>query len=196
MKDLKELQRKRQIKELEYLRSDLEYKSEVVYEADNSFMKSLGRLFEEKPLLKEMFDMTVGKKIEQMLESRQPEAPKSEEERREETESDRKLRKAYREIAKATHPDKASEESLKEIYIQAASMYESRDALGIYGICERLGIAYEIGEEEAELLKSQISETRERISFMESTFAWKWFHTESEPEKNAMLLEYIKSKII
>jgi hypothetical protein len=196
MKDLRELERKRLIKELEYVRSDLEYKSEVVYEADNSFMKSLGALFEEKPLLKEMFDMTIGKKIEEMLEGRLAEESNAEAEEKEETESDRKLKKAYRDIAKATHPDRVSEERLNEIYIQAGSMYESRDVMGIYGICEKLGIPYEIGEEDGEMLKSQISEMKERILFMESTFAWKWFHTESENEKNSMLLEYIKSKII
>lgn len=193
MKDLKELQTRRMIKELEYLRSDLEYKSEVVYEADNSFMKSLGELFEKKPLLKEMFDLTAGKKIEEM--ARMAAEPKAAEPR-EEAEADRKMKKAYREIAKATHPDRSSEERLREVYMQAAAMYESRDFLGIYGICEMLGIPYELGEEEGEELASQISAARERISFMESTFAWKWFHADSEQEKDSMLLEYIKSKII
>jgi hypothetical protein len=195
MKDLRELERKRLIKELDYVRSDLEYKSEVVYEADNSFMKSINKLLNEKPLLKEMFDAIVGKKIEKMLENVVVEiaVPIN---REKDTDSMRKLKKAYREIAKITHPDIVKDKNLNELYIKASLMMENADMLGIYEICEILGIRYTLGDEDGDLLRSQIESIKERILFMESTFSWKWHHTENEQEKNMMLLEYIKSKII
>ena len=37
---------------------------------------------------------------------------------------------------------------------------------------------------------------KERVGFMESTFTWKWYHTEDENERTHILVEYIKSKII
>ena len=75
-------------------------------------------------------------------------------------------------------------------------MYESNDVMGIYSICDQLGIPYELTIEDSEKLKSQISMMKERVGFMESTFTWKWYHTEDEGERSRILVEYIKSKII
>ena len=116
--------------------------------------------------------------------------------REKDTDSMRKLKKAYREIAKITHPDIVKDKNLNELYIKASLMMENADMLGIYEICEILGIRYTLGDEDGDLLRSQIESIKERILFMESTFSWKWHHTENEQEKNMMLLEYIKSKII
>lgn len=197
MRDLRQLERKRLLKEIEYVKSDLEYKSEVVREADGEFMKSLGEILEANPRLKELFDMTVNRKIEEMVAKKAEEKPLQEsEEFHEETESDLKLKRAYRDIAKKTHPDRIGDKSLNDLYIQASIMYDEKDVVGMMTICESLGIEYEIGEEEGSLLKGQLGSMKERISFMESTFAWKWHHEEDEHTKKKMLLDYIKSKII
>ncbi len=196
MRDLKQLERKRLLKEIEYVKSDLEYRSEVVREADGEFMKSLGSMLESNPRLKELFDKTISLKIEEMVAKKAIEAPQAEPEIREETEYDRKIRRAYRDIAKKTHPDRVIDKKMNDIYILAGSMYDSKDVIGIMSICETLGIEYEIGEEEGELLRGQLESMKERIAFMEATFAWKWYHEEDESARNKMLLEYIKSKII
>ena len=109
---------------------------------------------------------------------------------------DEKLRKIYRNIAKKTHPDKISDTRLNDIYIMASKMYDTNDVMGIYTICDQLGIPYELSIEDSEKLKSQISMMKERVGFMESTFTWKWYHTEDESERSRILVEYIKSKII
>ena len=109
---------------------------------------------------------------------------------------DERLRKIYRAIVKKTHPDKISDIRLNDIYIMANKMYESNDIMGIYSICDQLGIPYDLSIEDGEILKSQISMMKERVGFMESTFTWKWYHTEDEGEKSRILVEYIKSKII
>lgn len=197
MRDLKQLERKKLLKEIEYVKADLEWKSGLVYEADAEFMKSLGEMLEANPRLKELFDKTVGRKIEQMVAKRAEEtAPADSDDFPEETDSDLKLKRAYRDIAKKTHPDRIADKSLNDIYIQAGSMYEEKDVVGIMTICESLGIEYEVGEEESELLKSQLSGMKERILFMESTFSWKWYHEEDRAARSKMLLDYVKSKII
>ena len=109
---------------------------------------------------------------------------------------DEKLRKIYRNIAKKTHPDKISDVRLNDIYIMASKMYDTNDVMGIYSICDQLGIPYDLSIEDGEILKSQISMMKERVGFMESTFTWKWYHTDDEKEKSRILVEYIKSKII
>jgi hypothetical protein len=109
---------------------------------------------------------------------------------------DEKLRKIYRNIAKKTHPDKISDVRLNDIYIMASKMYDTNDIMGIYSICDQLGIPYDLSIEDGEILKSQISMMKERVGFMESTFTWKWYHTDDEKEKSQILVDYIKSKII
>ena len=206
MNKLHQLEVRRLLKELDYVKSDFEYKNEIVFEADNSFMRSLNEFLERNVVLKELFDKKINRKLDEMIRERSAEnviesIPEVLEE--ESTEItivekvvDEKLRKIYRNIAKKTHPDKISDVRLNDIYIMASKMYDANDIMGIYTICDQLGIPYELSIEDSETLKSQISIMKERVGFMESTFTWKWYHTEDENERGHILIEYIKSKII
>jgi hypothetical protein len=51
MSKLKQLEIKKLMKELDFIESDFTYKSEIVHEADNNFIKSVNELLEEHPLL-------------------------------------------------------------------------------------------------------------------------------------------------
>jgi hypothetical protein len=205
MNRLHQLEVRRLLKELDYVKSDFEYKNEIVFVADNSFMRSLNEFLETKPVLKEMFDNKINRRIDEMIRERSvenvviesvSETVNEESEFYETRKVDERLRSIYRVIAKKTHPDRISDPVLNDVYIMASKMYESNDVMGIYSICDRLGIDYEMSTEDGEILKSQISLMKERVGFMESTFTWKWYHTEDENEKSQIILEYIKSKII
>lgn len=197
MNKLHQLEVRRLLKELDYIKSDFDYKNEIVFEADNSFMRSLNEFLEKNIVLKEMFDKKTNRKIDEMIRERSVAGVfESITESVVEKVVDEKLRKIYRGIAKKTHPDKISDVRLNDIYIMASKMYESNDVIGIYSICDQLGIPYELSIEDGDILKSQISMMKERVSFMESTFTWKWYHTEDEKEKSKIIFEYIKSKII
>jgi len=202
MNKLHQLEVRRLLKELDYIKSDFDYKNEIVFEADNSFMRSLNEFLEKNIVLKEMFDKKVNSGIDDLIRNRSFESV-IESVSDEESEMvivekivDEKLRKIYRNIAKKTHPDKISDVRLNDIYIMASKMYDTNDVMGIYSICDQLGIPYDLSIEDGEILKSQISMMKERVGFMESTFTWKWYHTDDEKEKSRILVEYIKSKII
>jgi hypothetical protein len=206
MNKLHQLEVRRLLKELDYVKSDFEYKNEIVFEADNSFMRSLNIFLEKNIVLKELFDKKINRSIDEMIRKKSSEdviepVPDSVEEESNEVAIiektiDEKLRNIYRNIAKKTHPDKISDVRLNDIYIMASKMYDSNDVMGIYTICDQLGIPYELSIEDSEILKCQISLMKERVGFMESTFTWKWYHTEDEGERSRILVEYIKSKII
>jgi hypothetical protein len=206
MNKLHQLEVRRLLKELDYVKSDFEYKNEIVFEADNSFMRSLNEFLEKNVVLKELFDKKINRSIEEMIRKKSLEnvighVPEVVDEESTEISIvervvDERLRKIYRNIAKKTHPDKISDTRLNDIYIMASKMYDSNDVMGIYTICDQLGIPYELSIEDSETLKSQISMMKERVVFMESTFTWKWYHTEDESERSQILVEYIKSKII
>jgi len=199
MNKLHKLELRKLLKELDYINSELEYKNELVFEADNSFMVSLHNLLDKNPVLKEMFDKKVNRRIDEFVKEKSNinlDEPIDNKELVVRKVVDEKVKKLYRDIVKKTHPDKITDSNLNDIYISASKMYDENDIIGIYSVCDKLGIYYDISIEDSDSLKSQILKTKERISFMESTFTWKWFNTEDELERSKILLEYIKSKII
>jgi len=201
MKKLHQLEARKLLKELDYVKSDYEYKNEIVFEADNSFMRSLNDFLEKNPVLKEMFEKKSNRSIDDLIRKAPAEnigavVDECNEVTIVENKVDERLRGIYRSIAKKTHPDKISDARLNDLYIKVVSMYESKDVMGIYSICDQLGISYDLSSEDIDTLKSQIAQAKEGIFFMESTFSWKWHHAEDEGEKSRLLVEYIKSKII
>jgi hypothetical protein len=201
MKKLHQLEARKLLKELDYVKSDYEYKNEIVFEADNSFMRSLNDFLEKNPVLKEMFEKKSNRSIDDLIrkvpaENIEAVVDECNEVTIVENKVDERLKSIYRSIAKKTHPDKILDTRLNDLYITASSMYESNDIMGIYSICDQLGISYDLSSEDIDSLKSQIAQAKEGIVFMESTFSWKWHHAEDEGEKSRLLVEYIKSKII
>lgn len=195
------LETRRLLKELDYIKSDFDCKSEMVSDADSRFMFELDSFLERNAKLKEFFEKDLDKKIDEIFIDRSMDATESIFEEDSwmnipETETDKKIKKIYREIAKKTHPDKVSDKRLNDFYIQAGYMYVDKDIAGIYHICDQLEIDYEFGEEETEIINYKIAVLKDRISFLESTFSWKWHNAENSNDKNQIILDYIKTKII
>ena len=74
MNKLHQLEVRRLLKELDYIKSDYEYKNEIVFEADNSFMRSLNDFLERNVVLKELFDKKINRKIDEMIRERSTES--------------------------------------------------------------------------------------------------------------------------
>ena len=198
MNKLRQLEARKLLKELDYVKSDFEYKNEIVFEADSAFLESLNNFLEKNITLKEIFEKNTNHKIDDMIRERSSKntSPESVEISIVDKAANENIRKIYRSVAKKTHPDKISDPRLNDIYIMAREMYESNDVMGIYSICDQLGIPYEMSFEDLATLKDRILMMKDRVAFMESTFSWKWHHSEDEGEKSRMLFEYVKSKII
>ena len=198
MNKLHQLEARKLLKELDYVKSDFEYKNEIVFEADSAFLESLNNFLEKNITLKEIFEKNTNHKIDDMIRERSSKntSPESVEISIVDKAANENIRKIYRSVAKKTHPDKISDARLNDIYIMAREMYESNDVMGIYSICDQLGIPYEMSVEDLTTLKDRILMMKDRVAFMESTFSWKWHHSEDEGERSRMLFEYVKSKII
>lgn len=72
MDKLKQLEIKKLIKELDYIESDFEYKSEIIVENDGKFMIEVSKFLERNPQLKEMFDKKINDRIEDLIKNSQP----------------------------------------------------------------------------------------------------------------------------
>jgi hypothetical protein len=211
MSRLKQLEVKKLLKELDFIESDFNYKNEIVFEADSNFIKSVNDLLEKHPMLKDVIDKKNNKRVESVFSDIIKEALDKDNEVLEEEElveefineevvnvvnpREVKMKKLYRDIAKLTHPDKIVSEKLNDLYLKSTKFYKNSDITGIYYICDELGITYEIDDEDNEMIINKINSLKNRISFMESTLTWRWYHSENEKEKEQIVLSYIKVQL-
>lgn len=211
MSKLKRLEVKKLLKELDFIESDFNYKNEIVFEADSEFIKSVNDLLEKHPMLKDVIDKKNNKRVDSVFSDIIKEALDKDNEVLEEEElieefineevvnvvnpREVKIKKLYRDIAKLTHPDKIVSEKLNDLYLKSTKFYKNSDITGIYYICDELGITYEIDDEDNEMIINKINSLKNRISFMESTLTWRWYHSENEKEKEQILLSYIKMQL-
>jgi hypothetical protein len=187
----------RLIKELDFIESDLLYKSTVLKLADENFIKNVNDVLETFPQLKQIVDNRINNRFSIIQEQQLHENLETLSEENEiiyET-KDPRVKTLYRQIARSTHPDVASQSNLKEVYLQAQKAYDSNDLVQIMSICEKLKIDYEITTQEFELIKNEIDLKKQRIKFLESTYTWKWYQVESEEEKNKIILNYLETQI-
>lgn len=205
MDKIKQLQVKKLLKELEFVESDFEYKSEAMTLFDAEFMNEVDNFLQARPDLKEKFDDTINKNLDEAikkqideLEKADPESENYEEpeEVPEVIEKSPKAKKLYREIAKITHPDKVSDKKLNEFYIKATKCYEENDLSGLYFICNELEIEYELDEYDDQFIASKIQKLKERINFMESTFTWMWHVAETPQKKEMLVMNYIQTQLM
>ena len=211
MSKLKRLEVKKLLKELDFIESDFNYKNEIVFEADSNFIKSVNDLLEKHPMLKDIINKKNNKRADLVFSDIIKEALDKDDEILEVEElveefineefvieidpKEVKMKKLYRDIAKLTHPDKIVSEKLNDLYLKSTKFYKNSDITGIYYICDELGITYEIDDKDNEMISNKINNLKSRISFMESTLTWRWYHSESEKEKEQILLSYIKMQL-
>jgi hypothetical protein len=212
MNKLKGLEIKKLLKELDFIEMDYEYRSEVVSEADSEFMNSINDFLSKNPELKDLYDKKVTERIEKTIndvKSKYEESDNieieeeqenniSEEENTDDVISNEKspeVKKVYREIVKLTHPDKIKDKRLNDFYIKSTELYNNNDKIGLYKICDELGIIYEMDENDSEVIEDKINTLKRKINFLESTFTWKWFNTKDEKTKERILLDFISLKL-
>jgi hypothetical protein len=214
MGKLKSLQLKRLLKELDYIESELEYRSELINEADSQFLLEINYFLEENPELKKIYNNIIDVRVDQIINKKVQEKQKFsdevsggededlEEQQKENNEDEEnkiiispKLRSLYREIVKITHPDISKKKDLNDIYINATKFYSLNDKVGIYKICSDLNINYEVDEEDEKDINQKINDTKDRIIFIESTLTWKWFNENDEQTKKRIMLDYIKLRM-
>lgn len=186
----------RLIKELDFIDSDLTYKSTVLKKADEDFMKNVHSVLDEFPKLKEIFDYNTQKRFANIPEPIMNDLHNPVDALIITETKPLKLKNLYRQIAKSTHPDKTRIENLNEVYLDAQKAYESNNIIKILTICERLKIDYEITSEEVDLIKEEIQTKKQRIQFLESTYTWRWYNEQSIETKIKIILNYLEAQVV
>lgn len=189
--NISKLEINRLIKELEFIESELEYRSSLINDADDRFLLEVDTILSDYPELKELYD----KKIDDTLKKSfiRKEEVISVEEAHQSLQSP-KVKKIYRKIVKITHPD-ISAITLSNFYLRASEYYKNNDIIGLYKICQILDIDFTIDEDDNLLLLNKINEMKVRIEFIENTLTWKWMNTDNVGEKCGMMFNFIKASI-
>jgi len=201
MGKLRTLQLKKLLKELEYIQLEFEYRQELISEVDYEFTQEIGDFLDKNPQIKEVYDQKNDTRIQNAIETKLSVSEEVTESEDEETESNRvltspKVKKLYREIVKITHPDTINKKSLNEIYLNATKFYSLNDKIAIYKICSELNIDYEMDEEDESEINNKIVDIKNKLYFLESTYAWKWHQSKTEQEKNQVMIDFIKMRIL
>jgi len=202
---IKKLEVNKLIKELDFIKSDFNYKSELVHNIDKDFIRSVEEFLNNHPRLKKVFDekvvpleINVEKNTDDTtsLFNKTSEIPIDDRSFpdliEKDKEKDKKLKSLYRSIVKSTHPDKIKDSNLQELYLEATNAYEVDNILPILAICDILRIPYEISEDEISLIRDEINNFKNKINFLETTYTWKWVNSES---KDQIVLDYIKYQL-
>ena len=204
MDKIKQLQIKKLLKELEFVESDYDYKSEAMSIYDAEFMNEVDKFLENRPDLKEKYETKVNKQLDEAVKKQVEEAENREtsvEEEFQESENKTaeekspKLKKLYRDIAKITHPDRVKDLKLNDWYIKATEYYEENDLTGLYFICDQLSIEYEVDETDNDFISTKITKLKERINFMESTYTWMWYSADTDLKKEMLIMNYIQMQM-
>jgi len=185
------------IKELDYVDSELTYKSHILKIEDEKFIKNVNDVLETFPQLRNIIDEKNKQRFDNISNMKQNLGDDniSVFDGGVILEKNQRIKTLYRQISKSTHPDVTSQSNLQELYLEAQKAYDSNNLLQILSICDKLKINYEITFEEFDLLKEEIYTKRKRIEFLESTYTWKWFHMPTEDEKNQIILNYLQTQI-
>jgi len=199
MEKLKKLEINKLIRELEYIESDYEYKSEMLQSADVEFLSSVGKVVNSHPELKSIYDNKINqlhlKNVESVISKEDQEAPVDIDELEDQSdEKDPKLKLIYRNIVKKTHPDKVGDDDLKNIYIDSTKFYENGDIISLYKICDSLKIEYDVEESDYSLIQGQIQRIKDKIQFLESTFTWIWLNADDR-KKEEVVLNFVRLQI-
>jgi len=195
MSRLKSLEFQRLIKELQFIESDYIYQSEIIIEYNNVFLDSVETILDRYPELKSIYrDRNTNKfinssNIEPNIDDIEVDVLVIK------PTIDSDVKNIYRKIVKSTHPDKIKNLKLNELYLEATSAYEINDLVTLYKVSSELMIEFEWSESILEQVKDKILNYKSQISFLESTYTFKWLKSSSEDDKLKIILSFIENKL-
>jgi hypothetical protein len=209
MHDIKKLEIRKLIKELQFIESEYEYQSEYLKIHDMEFLKSVEDVLNRYPDLKELYKNKFNSDLEVITDREISSEDRliSDDNSIDvdiDTESivddlnsndNSELKYLYRQIVKITHPDKVNNDRLNNLYLIATDAYNLKDIAILYKICFELELDVIIPDEHLGIILDKIELYRKNINFLKSTFTFKWVESESVDVKNQIIIEFIKNRI-
>ena len=107
-----------------------------------------------------------------------------------EKEEKKRFTKLFKQVAKATHPDRNKDTALD--FKAASSAYEMGDWSLLIQISEKYGIFPEDFEELIPVMKEEIQRLKKMIKHNEGIYSWKFNECESKDCKEQLIKQFLK----
>ena len=182
---LHELHINKIIQEYSYLKSDEDFKKEVISTKQSEFLKSINQTLQtfSPDQIRKYDDTQPPPVIDKKKGIDIDEIPHN---------TKIKAKNVYRDIVKLTHPDKVDDNELNELYIEAKDAYEVYDLFELYFIARSLNIRLKLTFEEMDTLNKLIDLKKQNIKSIESSYVWLWINGSSEDEKIRIVNQFIE----
>jgi len=171
------------MQEYSYLMLDSQYKDELIDDARNKFMEIVHKTMGKPP---------TSSPTTQDVDQQQQSASKP---RVDPSTVDplvrAKVKQIYRNIAKVTHPDRATTDEHVEAYVRATKAADEFDLFELYGICALLGVHYIIDYNDRPLLQQHIKHKREQLKSIEQSYIWLWANAETQEEQDRLVKQFV-----
>lgn len=211
------LETKMLLKEFNYLISDIDFKNEFAMKYSKPFEVAIRQFLREKPFIKELCREKFGSLLDPDPEPKHnPESsgdsgptPESEPtELSDETSlvpfegeiieddvlilefDESKMKKLYREVAQITHPDKVKSDALNSLYQRASDANKKQDMLGIYSVCDELGIQFHVSQRDIDSIKSTIKRIKIHQLTFERSHLWAWCENDYDENKRKEIIQH------
>jgi len=92
----------------------------------------------------------------------------------------------YRNISRKTHPDVTKDETMNEMFSEAADAYEDLNLMELIMISDKLGIdiSSEIDEKDLLVIQTNCEQVQVEIDTIKSTITWQWCTSPDEDRED------------
>ena len=209
---LNELETKMLLKEFNYLISDIDFKNEFAMKYSKQFEVAIRQFLREKPLIKELCKNKFGSLLDpdpKPNPTNSGDTPEPEPiEFSNETSlvpfegeliddevlileyDEHKMKKLYREVAQMTHPDKVKSDALNSLYQRASSASKKQDMLGIYSVCDELGIRFHVSQVEIDSIRKTLKKLKGHQLTFEKSHLWAWCENDYDENKRKEIIQH------
>jgi hypothetical protein len=197
MDGIKELEIKKLINEIIFLKENLKVIKEISTLIDIEFNKEINNLTKNDSSLKEQWDVSnKGNDDDDDDDDDDDEIILEETTKSEEPKSiikDEHIKKIYRDIAKKTHPDKIKDEDKNLDYIKATESYHKNDILDLIYYANKLGIEYNHNTLDIDKIKDNLNKLKTEVKMYESSLPYKWYYSGKDDSiiKNYIALKFL-----
>lgn len=182
--------------EIEFLRAELSYQEEILSTAHRDFELAYRQWCADNDVNLEQISEKQENRISKILS--QPKIPDLKFntagilvlDKQVEKEEKKRFTKLFKQVAKATHPDRHQDTTLD--FKAASAAYEMGDWSLLIQIAEKHGIFPEDFEELIPVMKEEILRLKKMIKYNESIYSWKFNECQSEDCKEQLIKQFLK----
>ena len=174
---LKKLKLDLLLKELKLLESEEEYIDEFTNHYKPIFMDELNKNgYKPQIITGETFTNTTSKPKNQIEVT---------------DDESKRIKNLFRQIAKASHPDKTKNIYKNKLYDEAQIAYDENNLLVLYKIAKKLNIDVDLDSNNLILIEKIITDKKKQLNTVETSFLWLWVNSESQEKKDEIIKQFI-----